>query len=133
MKLNFILIAVASLGLAACQPTATEPVPNSSTPVAVEAGADCGIASDTVLDEKALFGAESAYNVAAHAYVTLDGAGKLDAETKARVKPLMVSAYENLKLARGAYTAADGCDLKRYVDLVKTATDRARAFMPASQ
>jgi hypothetical protein len=127
--MKLILIAMASLGLAACQPVpGATPTPNP-TPNEVS---DCGIASNTVIDEKVMIGAESAYNIAAHTYLTLDGAEKLDAEAKAKVRPMLVSAYDNLKLARTAYNAGDGCSLKNYTDLVEVFTSRARSLFPAS-
>lgn len=129
---NFILIAVAAIGLAACTPDDNTHIETNSNG-AVAADTDCGLASDTTLDEKALFSAESAYNVAAHSYVTLDAQGKLSAEVKAQARPALIAAFDGLKLARQAYQAADGCSLQRYVDVVQTAAHRAKGIMPDRQ
>ncbi len=125
---NYILIA-AVLGLAACQPQTTEPNTNSN--IAVNSAAtDCGLASDTVLDEKALFAAETAYNIPANAYVSLGD--RLTADRKAQAKAALISAYDYLKLARAAYAAGDGCKLKQFSDLAQAFGNRAKASIPVS-
>lgn len=126
---SLILIAVASLGLAACQPQTTEPVTNSNVAVTAPAG-DCGLASNTIYDEKALFAAETAYNIPANAYVNLGD--RLPADRKAQAKAALIQAYDYLKLARVAYGAGDGCTLKQYSDLAQAFGNRAKGFMPAS-
>lgn len=130
---HLILIAAAALGLTACQPTA--PVTSNGDTVTNQASAqpaanDCGLTKGTLLDEKALFAAETAYNVPAHAYVTFDGTGKLPANVKAVAKPLLVQAYDALKLARTAYAAGDGCSLKRYSDLAVALGNKAKGILP---
>lgn len=92
--------------------------------------ASCGLAAGTLVDEKTLYGAETAYNVAAHAYVTADGTGKLPADLKARVKPMLVESYRVLGLARSAYRLGDVCDLNSYAASAKDIAERAKAFLP---
>jgi hypothetical protein len=129
------LIILAALGLAACQPQASDPNynVNTSTPVndtAVAPADDCGLASDTLVDEKALIAAETAYNLPAHAYVTFDATGNITPELKAKVRPLLIKSYDALKLARVAYNAGDGCSLKRYSDLAQAFGSQAKALLP---
>ena len=135
---KLILVAIAALGLAACSPQASDPNYNvNNTGAIVEntvaTGDDCGIASNTLADEKVLFIAETAYNVPAHAYVTFDAKGQISPELKAKVRPLLISSYTYLKLARTAYNAGDGCSLKNYVDLAKAAGDQAKELLPKTQ
>jgi hypothetical protein len=65
------------------------------------------IANTTAIDEKAMYAAEASYNVIAQIYVTADVRGKLTPELKAAIKPVLVSAYNALKLARAAYEAGN--------------------------
>jgi hypothetical protein len=128
---KLILIACAAF-MAACTPSTStdEPNTNSNVSTNVTQPGNCGIASNTLADEKALFAAETAYNVPAHAYVTADATGKLPASVKAQVRPLLIQAYDGLKLARAAYAAADGCSLNSYSNLVVSLGDRAKALLP---
>lgn len=125
-----ILLICAAFGLAACQPQGDI---NTNSNVAVSndaAASDCGIASDTIIDEKVLFAAETAYNIPAHAYVTLDAAGKLSPEIKTAVRPQLIKAYDYLKLARTAYSAGDGCSLKQYSNLAQAFANKAKSILP---
>lgn len=135
--LKTLFAVIAAVGLVACSPQASDPNYNVNATSAVEntisPQADCGLASDTVLDEKALFAAETAYNVPAHAYVTFDSKGQLPPELKAKVRPILISAYTYLKLARKAYNAGDGCSLKNYTDLAKGLGDQAKGLLPPVQ
>jgi hypothetical protein len=132
MKKVVLMLALA-MGLAACQPN--PPVENNVVDVvsvnntaAVEP-TDCGLTSNTLLDEKALFAAETAYNIPADAYVrAMAVPATLQARTAAR--PYLLKAYDYLKLARTAYTAGDGCSLKQYSDLAKQFGDQAKALLP---
>jgi hypothetical protein len=83
-----------------------------------------------VNDEKALYGAEAAYNVAAHAYVTADGTGKLTPELKAQAKPLLLQAHSALMTARSAYKLGATCDLFEAISGVKSLADQAKAILP---
>lgn len=130
MRSLTLIVGLSVLGLAACQP---QPGVESNSNVTVSnsvAVADCGVASNTLADEKTLFAAETAYNVAANAYVNFDASGKLPADIKATVRPKLMSAYGYLKLARSAYNAANGCQLKQYTDLVSQLAGQARSLMP---
>jgi hypothetical protein len=124
------LIVIATVALAACSPN-VDPVSNSNvaapviTPVAAN---DCGLTRTTLLDERALFAAETAYNIPADAYVNLGD--KLPAATKLQAKTALIQAYDYLLLARKAYAAADGCSLKRYSDLAVALGDKAKALLP---
>jgi hypothetical protein len=130
---QLILICSAALALTACQP---QPTVNSNADTGaitnneVANVTNCGIAANTLADEKTLFAAETAYNVAANAYVNFDSQGKLPASLKAAVRPKLISAYGYLKLARGAYNASNGCQLNQYVELVKSLAGQARSLMP---
>jgi hypothetical protein len=133
MRLFRIGLALAALSLAACQPQASDPNYNVNNTGAIPANEvavndNCGITSNTLADEKALFAAETAYNVPADAYVRL--MTTLPAETRAKVRPLLIEAYKYLKLARTAYNAGDGCSLKQYSDLAKSLGDQAKAILP---
>lgn len=127
---TLILVACAVFGLAACQPTPQDVVTNTNTTIAAQPTHDCGLASNTIADEKALFVAETAYNVPAHAYVTLDATGKLPASVKTAVRPKLIQLYDYLKLARTAYNAGDGCSLKNYSDLAKALGDQVNGMLP---
>lgn len=134
-KLTFIA-ALACIGLAACQPTPT-PAPSNGTPVSepsanVTGPASCGLAADTLVDERVLYAAEAAYNVPAHAYVTLDGAGQLSAELKASVRPKLVEAYRLLRVARSAYKLGDVCQLNEAASAATRFANEARALLPGS-
>lgn len=130
-----VIAALASLSLAACQPA--EPVNNTKGPeVALSptpGQLPCGLADGTVVDEKLLYGAETAYNVPAHAYVTLDANGKLTPELKAQVRPLMIEAYRYLGLARAAYKGGNVCELNTAVAAAKDFANRAKALLPSSK
>lgn len=64
-------------------------------------------ATQVVMDDKGMVALETLYNIPAHAYVTADKKGQLSASVKATLKPLLVSMYEKLKVARAAKSAAD--------------------------
>ena len=128
---KLILICGAALAITACQPN---PAVNNNSDVIVNNNveapvtSDCGVASNTLADEKALFVAETAYNVAADAYVKL--ASTLPTDKRASARKLLIQAYDALKLARAAYKAGDGCSLNSYVELVKTLGAQAQAILP---
>lgn len=126
---SITLIAIAALGLAACQPQASDPNynVNAATPASTETS-DCGIASNTLADEKVLFAAETAYNIPADAYVRAMAVPEtLNARNAAR--PYLLKAYDYLKLARTAYKAGDGCSLQQYSDLAKQFGDQAKTIL----
>jgi hypothetical protein len=126
------IVALACLALSACkEPTTDDPnISNSNASVAVNDPTACGLASGTVVDEQTLHAAETAYNVPAHAYVTLDEAKQLPASVKATVKPLLEKAYAYLKLARTAYAAGDVCGLNGYAKAAEDLSEKAKALLP---
>lgn len=132
MKKLFYAFAPALATLAACNTPLTSPGNEAtSTPVASATGAEsCGLAAGTLVDEKALYGAEVAYNVPANAYVTLDTNGQLNADLKAKVKPLLVGAYNALGVARSAYKFGDVCTFFGAVKTVTDFTTKAKVLLP---
>lgn len=88
------------------------------------------IAGATVFDEKALYAAEAAYNVPAHAYVTADANGLLTPALKARLKPLLFKAYDALHLARSAYMAGDARGFQAQAKAVAEFANQANALIP---
>lgn len=111
------------LSLSACATMPSAPVPATSI--------SCGLSSNTVLDEKALFVAETAYNVPAQAYVTLNNAHKLPAGLKASSKSALMSAYSYVKLARTAYAAGDACGFSEALRLANQFSEQAKALLPS--
>lgn len=88
------------------------------------------VAGATVIDEQAMYAAEVAYNVPAHAYVTADANGLLTPEIKAQVKPLLLDAYKALQLARAAYAAGNASGFAEQVAAVKNLASQASALIP---
>ena len=125
---SLILIAAAALAVAACKPQAADENYNVNSSVTAPT---CGIATNTLADEKTLFSAETAYNVAADAYVRLDATGKIPANIKAAVRPKMIDAYAALKVARQAYNLGQTCNLLTAVATVKQLSSDAKALLPA--
>lgn len=64
----------------------------------------------TILDEKALYAAEAAYNTVASTYLTLVDGGQLTGATKDVVKDKLILAATTLKLLRAAYLTGDSAD-----------------------
>lgn len=122
-----MLAAFACLALAACQPS---PASLNSNSEHVATNSDGGATSGTLVDERALYAAESAYNVAAHAYVTLDANGQLSPALKAQARPLMADAYAALLAARTAYRAGDAGTFSAKVSAVMDLAARVRALLP---
>lgn len=114
------LIAVGLL--AACAVPASGPVASAAT---------CGLAAGTLLDEKALYGAETAYNVPANAYVTLDANGQLSPAIKAKARPMLINAFAALKLARTAYAAGNACGFQDAIKNAMSFASQAKAFLPS--
>jgi len=124
---SLIIIVCMTFGLAACQPQSTvNSNADAGAVITNTVSGDCGIASNTLADEKALFAAETAYNVPADAYVKLGS--QLSADKRAAARAALMKAYEYLKLARKAYAAADGCSLKEYSDLAQAFGNEAKRF-----
>jgi hypothetical protein len=124
-----LILAVAILGLAACQPGGGDYNTNTNASVnTISAnGSDCGLTSNTIKDEQALLVAETAYNIPAQAYVSLGS--KLPTATRTKVRGYLIQAYDYLKLARAAYNAGDNCNLQKYADLAKNLGDKANTVL----
>lgn len=120
-----LIVCFAALSLAACQPgVIVAPVSVPSAPVA-----SC-VVSGTGTLQTALYGAEAAYNVPAHAYVTADSNKQLSPALKLRVKPLLQNAYSALKLARGAYCVGNAFGVNNQVAAVYSLAKQASALLP---
>lgn len=127
IKLRFAL-AIGCLALAACTPS--NPVANNTVDPPPRAAPGNSLAEATVMDEKALYAVEAAYNVPAHAYVTADGKGLLNSALKARVKPLLVQAYAALKTARAAYATGNARTFTEAKASVERLAAEASAILP---
>lgn len=121
---KFFLIACAALSLSACATFDTASAPP------VNGVASCGLLANTLTDEKAMIGAETAYNAPAYAYVQLDAAGKLTPAMKATAKPLLLKAYEYLTLARTARNTGAVCSFYSDVELASSFANQAKAILP---
>lgn len=84
---------------------------------------------NTVLDERALWAAEAAYNVPAQAYVRADQDGTLPASVKATVQPLLIKAYAALKAARSAYAIGDAANFNAQIAAAKSLAAQAKAIV----
>jgi hypothetical protein len=118
----------AAMALAACsgmQSVAQTASPPSGAP-AVPSGSTV-ISADA---QKSLYAAETAYNVPAHAYVTLLDAGSLPANIKAKAKPALQAAYQALKLARQAAAVGDSIAVMLHANAAIAQSAAASAAMP---
>ncbi len=88
------------------------------------------VANSTSLDEKALYAAEASYNVAATAYLEAVENGLITPAVKAQVKPMLVQAYEALKLVRTAYHAGNAANFSAQVAEVSRLTTAVRTLLP---
>lgn len=96
---RLILFGAAALALAACTPGAVATYnPGVTTIVSTQ---------ETLIDERALFAAEAAYNVAATAYLTAVDNGQLEGARKASSKAVLVRSYEALLAARQARSVGE--------------------------
>ena len=120
-----------ALALSACAPIA--PIATVSVPpvAANSAAVACGLAAGTLLDEKALYGAEAAYNVPASAYVELDSQHLLSASVKASIKPLLINSFAALKVARAAYSVGSACGYREAIANAISFGNQAKALLPA--
>lgn len=118
-------IVAACLLLAAC---ATDGVAPRIDPENLPVGAVPPAASSkmTLADERALYGAESAYSVAANLYLETEGAGLLSTATKAQAKSGLASAYAALLLARKAYAVGDAASLGKQIAASVSLANSAR-------
>jgi hypothetical protein len=134
MKRMFIL-AAACLSLAACQ-SGTTPPPASNSTAAVEAPSASpspAVATGACeLSTTAMYAAEAAYNAPAAAYVSADAKGLLTAPVKAKVKPMLVEAFDWLKKARLFYSARDAVGFCGSTNSLKSLAGAALALLPAN-
>lgn len=95
MIIRTFLIACAAMSLTAC----------ATSGDAVPSGASQGTAAAVALNaDKALWATEAAYNAPAQAYVAFDAKGALPASVKATVRPLLLKAFDGVKVARCAHS-----------------------------
>ena len=129
---RIILVALASLSLAACQNGSTlTPNGNASTPPA-EASNGSVATGACELSTTAMYAAEAAYNAPAAAYVSADGRGLLTAPVKAKVKPILTEAYEWLKKARLFYSSRDTVGFCGSTASLKSLASQASALLPSN-
>ena len=129
---KILLASALSLGLFACTNSGEPPATPTSSPITNPVTAVCSLTANSVRDEQALYAAETAYNIPAHSYVTLDAAGKLSPSLKAAVKPKLQSAYLYLLAARSAYKAGDTCDFYAATEAAKIVANEVRSLLPNS-
>lgn len=121
---KLLFVAALALSLAACDHTGpivgngVAPTPSGSASPVCAATAD------------AMFAAEAAYNVPAHAYVTADAKGLLSVAVKAKVKPLLVTAYQALTKARLFYQAGNSVAFCNAKADVETSAKDASGLIP---
>lgn len=84
----------------------------------------------SVVDEKALIAAETAYNVPAQAYLVANRHGLLTPALKGQIKPKLQMAKQALNLAREAYKAGDAKTLGEQIGAVQRLASEARALIP---
>lgn len=109
-----LLILAAAFALTACGATT-----GTLTP-----GAPIVSTQPTLADERALFAAEAAYNVAANAYLSADSRGQLAPAVKVSAKAGLERAYAALVLARRARDVGEAATLVEQAALaLRLATD----------
>lgn len=121
-KFKFLLPLVAALSLSSCAAIPLATMVTSSTPVLAA----------TNMDEKAMYAAEALYNVPAQAYVSANSNGLLSAPVKAKVKPLMVKAYDVLLTVRSAYKLGDAAGFSQRYGALKTLSSQVKALLPSA-
>jgi hypothetical protein len=126
MKLGFI--AAAMLSMAACDKVGNiGNVGSTPTPTASSTG---GVLSGTILDDRAMAGAEILYNVPANAYVAADKQKLISPTLKATLKPLMVSLYDRLGDVRAAYKLGDAPGFNAKLEALKDLSARVKLLIP---
>ena len=113
-------LATISLGTSGCTALAGVQLVTQSAP----------LAGNTVLDEKAWYAAEALYNVPAQAYLSANKNGLLSPAVKAKVKPILLSAYQVLKAARQAYKVGDAEGFGARVAELRALSNQAKALLP---
>lgn len=112
---RILLVACLSLAILATACMRPVAIPNAET---------------MVLDEKALYAAEASYNVTANAYIAASEVGLMTPELKAKIKPVMVSAYKALTMARSAYLVANAKSFYEQIAAAKQLSEDARLLIP---
>ena len=124
---RLLLLAIASLSLTACATDGIQTIPQAPPAASIPSGA-------TPISEaaqKALYAAEAAYNIPADAYVRLNASGRLTPALKAQAKPVLLQAYNGLKLARQAAAAGDTVGVMLQTAEATRLAKAAQALLPA--
>lgn len=121
------IAGAAALALAACAHNPGPSGPGSGS--GPGATVDPPTSASEVLDERALFAAEAAYNVAATAYVAADSRDVLPPAVAARAQPLLAKAYVALRGARVAYAASDALNFAAFAREATTLATQARVLI----
>lgn len=124
---NLILLAAAALSISAC---GTPGMKLPDITVVKETAVPSGATPISEAAQKALYAAEAAYNIPAQAYVTLNAAGHLPADVKAKAKPVLLQAYHALLLARQAAAAGDTVGVMLQTGEVNRLAAAASAAIP---
>jgi len=128
-QVKLMLAFCAALSLSACQTPAPVDIMPVPQPIATASPA-CSIVGNTLADEKALYGAEAAYNVVADAYLTLDAKGQLTPSLKASARLKLLLAYDALKVARSARLAANACTFGDAISQLGSLVGEVKAILP---
>jgi hypothetical protein len=125
MRFKSFIGIFACLSLAACGPmvATTQPEP-------ISMASNCGLASGTLADEKAMYAAEATYNVTAQAFLEANNTGKLSPALRDTAKTKLLAAYQALKLARVAYKVGNTCDFFSNFSNLKSLVSQAKEYLP---
>lgn len=118
------IAAAASLAMAACSHTPGPVGPGPGQP-----GNPPDSQQASLLDERALFSAEAAYNVAATAYVSAESRNLLPPALAAQAQPLLAKAYVALRGARVAYAASDALNFAAFAREATALATQARVLI----
>lgn len=83
-----------------------------------------------LVDEKSLYAAEAAYNVAATGYLNAVDSGALKDPTKALVKACLMDAYSALVLGRKAQKIGDASSFGAQVRIARRLAEQAATLKP---
>lgn len=125
---KFLIFAAvaASLALASCGTTGalnTAETVGQAVPAVTQPTAG-------LIDEKALYAAEAAYNVAATGYLNAVDSGALKDPTKALVKACLMDAYSALVLGRKAQKIGDAPSFGAQVGIARRLAEQAATLKP---
>ncbi len=119
---KLLIACCAALALASCAPTTGAGAGDGLGPVISTQG--------TVIDEKALIGAELAYNTAASAYLVARERNLLPEATRAQARAALIRSFDALKLARRAYEIGDANSFAAQAAIVISAAAEAQRLVP---